>query len=131
MTSDVDNGAQVLEAFTKFRPDLLSLSYAIQNRHPLDIVREVRQTLPETRTVLLGDSVTDEEIVEAIRNGARAVLPKDVVPQALVEAWRRINYGEALVEGRVLTQMLDQLTAKPSPIGATNRLTTRELVSCL
>ena len=122
----VEDGPEVLEAVRIFQPDVLLLDRGIPNRHPFDIVREVRQVLPKTRIILLNNLGTDEETVEAIRSGVRCVLPKEMATETLLLALRKVYNGETLLGGRALTQMVDQLTAQPPPeLGG--RLTTREL----
>lgn len=127
VVTHVYDGSEVLEAAMKFEPDIVVLDREIPNRHPFDIMCEVRQALPHTRFLLLSESTSDEETVEAIRNGARAVLPTDVLPSTLVSVLRKIHSGETLLNSRLLTQVMDQLKTAPSAAKGKPRLTTREL----
>ncbi|MEE8177489.1 MAG: response regulator transcription factor, partial [Acidobacteriota bacterium] len=77
----VASGPEVSEEVRKFRPDLLLLDWKLSSSHPFDIIRDVRKIHPQTRAVLLSEATTDEEIIAAIQNGVRVVLPKEASPE--------------------------------------------------
>ena len=122
----VASGPEVSEAVRKFRPDLLLLDGELSNRHPFDIVRDVRKIHPQTRAVLLSEFTTDEEMIAAIENGVRVVLPKEAPPETLISALHKAHRGETFLEGPPRAPGTDSLRAAP-PQAAEGSLTNREL----
>ena len=126
VVATVASGPEASEAVGKFRPDLLLLDWKISSRHPFDIIRDVRKIHPQTRAVLLGESTTDEEMIKAIQNGVRVVLPKEAPPETLISALHKAYRGETFLEGRPRAPGADSLRAAP-PQEAEEALTAREM----
>ncbi len=122
----VASGPEVSEAVRKFRPDLLLLDWELSNRHPFDIMREVRKIHPQTRAVLLSEATTDEEMIAAIRNGVRVVLPKEAPPETLISVLHKAHRGETYLEARPRAPGADSLRSPP-PQEAEGSLTAREM----
>jgi DNA-binding NarL/FixJ family response regulator len=127
VTTVVYDGAEVLESALKFEPDIVLLDHEIANRHPFDVMCEIRQALPTTRFILIAKNLSDEDTVEAVRNGARAVLLRNSHPSAVITAIRSVYRGETLLNSRLLTQVMEQLKTQPTAQKVGPNLTTREM----
>ncbi len=122
----VASGPEVSEAVRKFQPDLLLLDWRLSSRHPFDIIRDVRKIHPQIRAVLLSESTTDEEMIAAIQNGVRVVLPKEAPPETLISALHKAYRGETFLESRPRAPGTDSLRTAP-PQAAEEGLTAREM----
>jgi DNA-binding NarL/FixJ family response regulator len=78
----------------------------------LELLRAVGNTEQRTRIVLLTAVVDDDQLLEAIRLGARGVVLKDMAPQLLVDAIREVHRGGEWLEqglgGRALRRLLSR-----------------------
>src|ERR1043166_2092022 len=65
----------VIATATTLKPDVAIISEQLQGKpgQGFDILRELRVTVPETRTVMLLDADERNLVVEAFRSGARGV----------------------------------------------------------
>ncbi len=122
----VASGPEVSEEVRKFRPDLLLLDWKLSSSHPFDIIRDVRKIHPQTRAVLLSEATTDEEIIAAIQNGVRVVLPKEASPETLISALHKAYRDETFLQGRPRAPGADSIRAAP-PQEAEESLTAREM----
>ena len=81
------DGAEALRLITEHRPDLAVLDNDMPRRTGLEVLRTVRDTMPQTAIVMftLDDGIREE----ALAAGAAAVLPKDTPIDTLVGEIRR------------------------------------------
>jgi CheY-like chemotaxis protein len=81
------DGAEALRLITEQRPDLAVLDNEMPRRHGLDVLRAVRDTVPEVAVVMFTlDDTVREAAMEA---GASAVLTKDTPIDTLLAELRR------------------------------------------
>jgi DNA-binding NarL/FixJ family response regulator len=73
------------------------------------LVRELAPRLPETRIVMLTASKADHHLVDAMRNGARGYLTKDLSPEALLRAVRSAYEGELAMPRLMAARLVHQL----------------------
>jgi DNA-binding NarL/FixJ family response regulator len=90
------DGAEALRLITEHRPDLAVLDNDMPRRTGLEVLRTVRDTLPQTAVVMftLDDGIRDA----ALAAGAAAVLPKDTPIDTLLAEIRRHGRPPSLVK---------------------------------
>ncbi len=122
------NGDDALRAVRQHRPDVLVLDIRMPGRDGLSVLRDLaRERLP-TRIVLLTAALDEEEVLEAIRLGARGVVLKEMAPQLLVQCVRKVHAGEQWIEKRSFSRALDKLLRREAGTrAAASVLTPREI----
>ena len=79
--------------------------------HGVDVCRQIKAHLPETRIIVLTSFSDDEVIFDAIASGADGYVLKQVGSDDLLQALERVGRGESLLDpsvtGRVLAKMRD------------------------
>ena len=89
VVADGADGADALELYEEYRPDLLTLDLVMPRMTGVEALRELRQRHPNA-CVLVCSSLSDEAtIFEAIRLGARDYVLKPVDGEKLVDAARK------------------------------------------
>ncbi len=78
---------QALEQARAVQPDLVFLDIVMQTRHGLEVLAELRETMPQLPVVLLSGAVTQVEDMPAIARGlgAHAFLEKPFDAQKLLD----------------------------------------------
>ena len=110
------------------RPDVLVLDLRMPEGSGLDVLRAIAADKLECRTVLLTAAVSDDEVIEAVRLGARALILKESPPEALVDCVRRVARGEQWVERETLTRAYRRaLDREAATRDAADALTPREI----
>lgn len=106
------DGDEVLAAVDREAADLLVLDVRMPRVDGLEVLRRLRGRPQAPRVLLLTAALDDDEVVEAVRLGARGVVLKEMAPQLLVEAARRVAGGGEWLDqglgGRLLRQVLDR-----------------------
>jgi DNA-binding NarL/FixJ family response regulator len=110
------------------RPDVLVLDLRMPEGSGLDVLRAMAAEKLECRTVLLTAAVSDDEVMEAVRLGARGLILKESPPEALVDCVRRVFRGEQWLERETLTRVLGRaLDREAATRDAADALTPREI----
>jgi two-component system, NarL family, nitrate/nitrite response regulator NarL len=121
------DGEETLRAVRLHRPDVLILDVRMPGADGIAVLRAIEDEELSTRVVLLTAGLDDEQLLEAIRLGARGVVLKDMAPQLLVEAVAAVHGGGYWLEqglgGRALRRLLERETGQRAAVRA---LTPRE-----
>lgn len=122
------DGNETLRAVRGHRPDVLVLDVRMPVLDGLAVLRAIRDEELGTRVVLLTVSLEEEQLVEAIRLGVRGVILKEMAPQLLVEAVRRVHAGGQYLEGGIVGRALRRMVQREEAAReATQILTPREI----
>lgn len=121
-------GNAALIGVRSHRPDVLVLDLRMPEGSGLDVLRAIAADKLECRTVLLTAAVSDDEVIEAVRLGARGLILKESPPEALVDCVRRVFRGEQWLERETLTRVLGRaLDREAAARDAADALTPREI----
>ncbi|HRJ53232.1 MAG TPA: response regulator [Candidatus Thiothrix moscowensis] len=93
----VGSGDEGLAAAAAFAPDVVLLDMRMPQMDGLSVLRQLRKHHPNLRVVMLTTSSNENDLVEALRSGARGYLLKDIEPDELVLALREIVAGKTVV----------------------------------
>ena len=89
------NGAEALEAVRAHQPDVLVLDIRMSRLDGFQILGEMRTGGSATRVVILSAALSDEDVLAALRLGARGIVPKEVAPEQVVEACTPASSGSS------------------------------------
>jgi DNA-binding NarL/FixJ family response regulator len=94
----------------------------------LGVLRELAARKSAARVVLLTAEMNDNEVLEAIRLGARGIVLKETASQTLLQAARAASRGEQFLDERSVRRALDHLLRREAGVAEARRvLTPREL----
>ena|SRR5436309_10846798 len=102
-------GAEVVSELVKLRPDVLVLDMRMPGHNGLAVLRDLKSRALKTRVVILAATLTEEEMLEAIRLGVRGIVLKEMAPRLLVECIRKVHGGGQWLERGVAGAALDRL----------------------
>ena len=121
-------GEEALEAVRTHRPDVLVLDIRMPGLDGFGVLRVLRGEKVPTRTVLLTAELEEHDALEVFRLGVQGVVLKEMAPQLLVQAVRKVHAGEPWLERQSFRRALDRLLLQET--GArqvAGLLTSREL----
>jgi two-component system, NarL family, nitrate/nitrite response regulator NarL len=95
VVGDTGDGEQTIRLVRSLAPDIVLLDPALPRTEGLETLRNLSQ-ISHTRTlpILMAAALDREELVEAIRLGARGVLSKDASRDLLLRAIRSVMTGQ-------------------------------------
>jgi DNA-binding NarL/FixJ family response regulator len=79
----------------------------------LEILKELRETAPQARAVMLLNSCKPDSILEAFRAGAKGVFHIQERTEVLCRCIHRVHEGEAWVSREQMTLLLEALASTP------------------
>ncbi len=121
-------GDEAVEALRSHRPDIVVLDLRMPGTDGLAVLRTMASLGLETRAVVLTAAVSDEQLLEAVRLGARGVVLKEAAPARLVEAVREVYAGREWIEPGLVSRALRRMMSRENGLReAVQTLTPREL----
>ncbi|TAK71302.1 MAG: response regulator transcription factor [Actinomycetota bacterium] len=121
---DVGTAIQVVRAT---RPDVVLLDIHLPGGDGRAVLDACAAELPTTRFLALSVSDAPEDVIGAVRGGARGYVTKSVAGPELLDAVRRIADGDAVFSPRLAGFVLDAFTGAAADSDAElDRLTPRE-----
>jgi DNA-binding NarL/FixJ family response regulator len=96
--------------------DVLVISADLDSKSSrgFDVLREVRTLAPDTRSVVLMDSLNDELVVTAFRAGARGIFGKNQPVEVLRKCVRCVHQGEIWANTREMSLAVEALSSAPT-----------------
>ena len=129
VVGSLGDGHEGIRLAQELKPDIVLLDMRMPNISGLEVLKQLQQNNFAAPIAMLTTSNDERDLVEALRNGAKGYLLKDMEPDDVVAALREIVKGETVVAPN-LTQILARvvkgepiLETEPSPI---DDLTPRE-----
>ena len=127
VVASVRSGAEVLRALRRFTPDILVLDLRMPGKDGIAVLGDIKRHQLTTNVVVLTATENDDVLV-AIRLGARGVVLKDMASRLLVECVRIVHSGGTWLEKSVATRAVDRLLQRELGIRSIARsLTPREV----
>jgi DNA-binding NarL/FixJ family response regulator len=114
-------------AIARHEPDVVLLDVHMPGGGGVEVIR--RAAAAGLRPTFLALSVSDaaEDVIAVIRAGARGYVTKNISPEELADAVRRVNEGDAVFSPRLAGFVLDAFTGPaPQPETELDLLTPRE-----
>ena len=112
--AEAADGEGAVEAVLQERPDVCLLDIRMPGGG-IEAAAQLSHLAPTTAVVMLSVSTNAEDLLAALRAGARGYLPKDMSPDRLPAALRGVLKGEAALPRTFVGRMLRDLRELPAP----------------
>ena len=121
------DGIEALEMALQTRPDIVIVDLSMPRLNGIEVVRRLREALPDTRVLVLTMHKEDEYVLQAVRAGASGYLAKDSAAAELLAAVHALHAGRGYFGPHAAKTLAEQLQhperTLDDPYG---RLTARE-----
>jgi DNA-binding NarL/FixJ family response regulator len=94
IVGEASNGLETVQLVEKLQPEVLVVDLMIPDLNGLEVTRQVKQRLPQTRVVVLSMHANEPYVLEALKNGASAYVLKDSSGTDLVLAVKQVLNGQ-------------------------------------
>ena len=110
VVAEADSGASAITAVEQHHPDVVLMDLEMPGElDGIMATRQIRKQRPETQIIVVTSHHQDEYIFPAVRAGAISYLLKDVEPDELASAIRKAAQGEAVLDSRVASRIVQEL----------------------
>lgn len=128
LAGEASGGLEALELVQQIHPDVLVLDLSMPDLDGISVTRQVKETNPQTRILILTVHEDEALLREAINSGASGFILKRAAESELVSAIQVILRGDLYVDPSLLRSLLDeQAKSKPAQPELVEPLTPREV----
>jgi DNA-binding NarL/FixJ family response regulator len=106
------DGVETLRAVAKHRPHVLVLDLKMPRADGVTVLAEMRKQSLPTRVIVLAAVIEDEDLLHAIRLGARGVVLKEIAPRFLVDCIRAVHGGRQWFDQRAVGDAMEKLVRR-------------------
>ncbi|MBT41473.1 MAG: two-component system response regulator NarL [Idiomarina sp.] len=127
VVAEASSGKDAIALAAEHDPDLIVLDLNMQGMDGIETLKKLRDSGVTSRIIMLTVSDADEDVVDAITNGADGYLLKDMEPEQLLEQIHRAVTGK-MVLSEAITEILATALRQPAkaPSSQLSSLTNRE-----
>ena len=131
VVAEAGDGLEAQIKARKLKPDLILMDVIMPGCDGLEATQRIKEELPHTTIVMLTVREDDDNLFQAIRNGAQGYLVKNIRSKDMLEMLRAAVRGEAAITPALGGRMLEEFRriskkASQEPQGV-ETLTRREL----
>jgi DNA-binding NarL/FixJ family response regulator len=118
VVGSADNGRDAVALVAKLDPDVVIMDISMPDMNGIEAARQIRESAPDSRVVILSMHSTAEHVFHALEAGARGYILKETAGQDIVSAVRIVYAGRRFLSPDVADIVADQLASRPhvSPI---------------
>src|SRR5262245_1276387 len=109
VVGEVSDGREAVEATLRLAPDVVVMDAWLPRLSGLLALTEIRKASPATRVVMLSANERMGFVVEALREGACAYVPKSLPASELLAAIRAAGAGEKYLPQGISQQLVQQV----------------------
>lgn len=96
VVGEAEDGEEAIRLAQKLSPDLVLMDLMMPGMDGVEATRTIRETLPDTKVLILTTFGTSADVARAIAAGASGAIVKDISKDDLVSAIRRATNGETV-----------------------------------
>jgi DNA-binding NarL/FixJ family response regulator len=128
------NGLEAMQRVRKLQPDVVLMDISMPVVDGLAVTRQITSEYPSVAVIMLTMFRQQQQVLQAMRNGARGYLLKSASSQEVAQAIRKVHEGGMLIEPEVAGALVNEYRrlSDLSPDGfsthpSTHALTPREV----
>jgi DNA-binding NarL/FixJ family response regulator len=106
IVGEASNGNEAVQLVSKLKPDILLLDLRMPDKDGLAVLEEVNFESMGTRVIVLTATEDDNEVVRAMRLGARGVVLKQSATDLLMKSIMKVHSGEIWLDNRMTAEVM-------------------------
>lgn len=129
VVGEAGNALEGVKLAKRLKPDVVLQDLHMPGTSGLEAIPLLREEVSQTQVVMLTVSEDAEDLLEALRIGARGYLLKNIDTDFLLDSIRRAAAGESVMSSQMASKLADAMRATPKgnvAVPDANRLTPRE-----
>lgn len=104
VVAEVADGDSAVERALELVPDVILMDINMPKRNGIQAMQNIKSVHDEIKVIILTAYDDEEQLFFAMRAGASAYYPKDVMPEELLQTIRTAHKGGYVVEGKTLRE---------------------------
>lgn len=117
LVGEAASGQEALEKAETLRPDVVLMDLNMPVLNGIEATKRLKISHPHMKVIVLTSFSDQDHVLPAIRAGARGYLLKDIEPEELVRAVRRVHQGQVELHPEAAGQLMS-IIAEPEPVSS-------------
>jgi len=111
---EAGNAREGLRMAKKFQPDLVLVDISLPDQNGIQLTREIRALLPDTRILIVSMHSKIDYIAEAFQAGATGYVVKESAAERLLKGLEYVLRGDYFLDSSVSQQVVKKLMESPA-----------------
>ena len=107
VAGEAASGVEALEKAKKLAPDVILLDIAMPNLSGLEVIRLLKEAVPETGIVILSMHAKESFVHQALSLGSKGYVLKDAPSSDILDAIRAVMSGEYFLSSKIKAGVID------------------------
>ena len=120
------NGVEAVKAASELSPDVIVMDVMMPKKDGVEACREIMESLPDTRVIMLTASTDADAVIEAVAAGATGYLQKVAGMDRLLSTVKDAAAGEMHLPANVVRRVFARIRSLAEPGEVQAELTPRE-----
>ena len=103
VVGEAADGEEAMNRAFDLKPDVILMDINLPTMNGLQVTREIKSELPETKFVMITGYDDAEQVFHALSVGASAYCPKDITPEALIQVIESVHDGKYVIGEKVMS----------------------------
>ena len=112
VVGETGTGAQALALCWDARPDLVLLDLTLPDMSGVEVTRQLRQTCPESRILVLSAVQDAAQVYKAVDAGVDGYVLKEITPSELARAIRQVAAGQAYLHPHITRLIMERSSSQ-------------------
>lgn len=118
---EASNGHEALERTAELQPDIILMDLHMPVMDGIETAKQLRISHPQVKIIVLTSFSDQDHVLPAIRVGIKGYLLKDIEPEALVVAIRKVHSGQVELHSEAACQLMNLMAAStPEQLDVSN-----------
>lgn len=128
LIAEAGDGLEAVRMVENLEPDILIADMMMPGLTGLEVTRQVKHRVPNTKVIILSMHATESYVLEALRNGANGYVLKDSAAEELIRAIQEVLEGRRFLSSQLSERAISSYIekAESSAVDSYDSLTTRE-----
>jgi DNA-binding NarL/FixJ family response regulator len=121
------DGVQAVSETLEVGPQVVLMDTHLPEGQSLEALRQIKQLNLGTKVLLLATQDREEYLYETLRAGADGYVLKDITPDDLVQAIRRVAHGDMFIQPQIASRLIARYGQQGKNSAHSDVLTNREI----
>ncbi|MEK3885121.1 response regulator transcription factor [Paenibacillus sp. PL2-23] len=108
LVGEASTGQEAVELTARLAPDIVLMDIHMPGMNGIEATQELASSHPGVKVIVLTSFTDQDHALPAIRAGAKGYLLKDLEPEELAQAVRRVHEGKVELHPDVASQLMSQ-----------------------
>jgi DNA-binding NarL/FixJ family response regulator len=114
VVGEAGTGREGLRMVKKLKPDLVLVDISLPDQSGIELTREIRSLLSDTRVMIISMHSKIDYIAEAFQAGATGYVVKESASERLLHALEYVSRGEYFLDSSVSQEVVKKLMESPA-----------------